>query len=1032
MILKRPFCFAVVIIALCCGATAWAQQVGSISGTVYDKDFGAPLGVVEVQLIEAEQQVKGNDEGGFRFGEVPPGTYTLVFTKEGYTRQVKANVVVTEGEITEVNIELAGDFEDMPEFVVQDIQIGGATEAGLIELRVESPQLMDSIGSDLMSRAGVGDAAGALRLVAGATVRDNKAVIRGLPDRYVSSQLNGVRLPSADAETRAVELDQFPSDVIESIQVSKTFTPDQQGDASGGAVNVVTKSIPDQDFIFEIGVGTSINTQVLGRDDFLNYKDGGISFLGDDKDRKDSINTPNDLSGLGLGVEEQNAPFNFSLDGTIGGRHTFDNDVTVGGLASLFYGRSSSFHDNGIDDKLESDGTDPSISNNPLTPVINERGSNFISNLFDITKGELEEQWGGLFTGGIEIEGHSLSVMYLLTHTTTDTAILAEDTRSKTYFFPGHDPDDPTTPGHGGDATIAPYVRNETISYVERKTESLQFSGDHTLPFPEFGIEGLVTILPPEIGWTLSQSTAIEDEPDKRQFGEVWYPETAGSFEDRFPFGNTINNPGPEDRVNPPEPAVHVPLRPGSSITFGNLQRIYQKIEEESDQLSLALKIPFEQWTGDKGFVKVGLFTDDVGRTYEQQTFTNLNQPVSSGSWEGPWEESLSDAVERGELFLFPVAASDQDINYSGDYEISAWYWMLDLPVTSWARLIGGIRYEKTDINIIAAPELRALVVLPETGASVQAFDLTTLERNISPTTGLPLGDAKFQQEDMLPSIGFSLTPLEGLSFRGSYTETIARQTFRELSPVVQQEFLGGDIFVGNPNLQAGAVKNYDLRIDYRPTTGTLLSASWFRKDITQAIEFVQRFSTEIGTFATAVNFPEGTLEGFEFEVRQSLGDLWDPLEGLSIGFNATLIDSVVKLSPEETALIGGTGVNVTQRNMANAPERLFNFNLMYDLERTGTQFGLFYTIQGDTLLVGHGTSTNGFVPPIFAKEYETLNFTVSQKLGENFKLSFKAKNLTNPEIQQIYRSAYTQDTVHKSYTKGIDLSLSISAKFEF
>ena len=72
------------------------------------------------------------------------------------------------------------------------------------------------------------------------------AVIRGLPDRYVSSQMNGVRLPTADEDKRAVELDQFPAAVIESIQVSKTFTPDQQGDASGGAVDVRLKGIPDE------------------------------------------------------------------------------------------------------------------------------------------------------------------------------------------------------------------------------------------------------------------------------------------------------------------------------------------------------------------------------------------------------------------------------------------------------------------------------------------------------------------------------------------------------------------------------------------------------------------------------------------------------------------------------------------------------------------------------------------------------------------------------------------------------------------
>src|SRR5262249_47657930 len=154
-------------------------------------------------------------------------------------RQVWPDVIVTSGALSDVDVEMSGEFTEMEEFVVQDIAPLAGTEAALLKLRFENPALLDSIGADTMQRAGVSDAAGALRLVTGASLANGKnAVIRGLPDRYVSSQLNGVRLPSADADKRAVDLDQFPVSVIESIQVTKTFTPDQQGDASGGAVDV--------------------------------------------------------------------------------------------------------------------------------------------------------------------------------------------------------------------------------------------------------------------------------------------------------------------------------------------------------------------------------------------------------------------------------------------------------------------------------------------------------------------------------------------------------------------------------------------------------------------------------------------------------------------------------------------------------------------------------------------------------------------------------------------------------------------------
>ncbi len=240
----------------CLGAVATAQQgqrAGSIRGVVLDKDFGAPLANAQVMIVESDKKVTTSDQGNFVFGDVPPGKYTLVFSKDGYVRQVKSDVVVSSGQLTDLSVSLAGDFTDMEEFVVQEAPpIGGSTEAGLLQIRAESPSLLDSISADLMSQAGASDAAGALRLVPGATVQDGKtAVIRGLPDRYVSSQMNGVRLPSADEDKRAVELDQFPSEVIESVRVSKTFTPDQQGDASGGAVDVRLKGIPDDPFFIK-------------------------------------------------------------------------------------------------------------------------------------------------------------------------------------------------------------------------------------------------------------------------------------------------------------------------------------------------------------------------------------------------------------------------------------------------------------------------------------------------------------------------------------------------------------------------------------------------------------------------------------------------------------------------------------------------------------------------------------------------------------------------------------------------------------
>ena len=116
---------------------------------------------------------------------------------------------------------------------------------------------------------------------------------------------------------------------------------------------------------------------------------------------------------------------------------------------------------------------------------------------------------------------------------------------------------------------------------------------------------------------------------------------------------------------------------------------------------------------------------------------------------------------------------------------------------------------------------------------------------------------------------------------------------------------------------------------------------------------------------------------------------------------------------------------------MTNAPEHLYNFYLTYDLASTGTQLALFYTVQGDTLVAGAGIANGRLVPSVYAREHDTLNLSITQKLGDHVRLQFQAKNLTNPSFETSYRHA-GDDVRKSSFTSGIDLSLSIGAEFTF
>jgi len=977
-----------------------AEQAGGIRGMVYDADFDAPLPAAQISIVETGQKVAAADAGNFVFSEVQPGTYTLVFSKEGYIRQVKANVVVSPGTMTELDASLAGDFTEMEEFVVQDLQVGAGSENALLDLRIESPSLMDSVGSELMSRAGAGDAASALKLVAGASVQDGKyAVIRGLPDRYVNSQMNGVRLPTADTDKRAVQLDQYPSAAIESIQVSKTFTPDQQGDASGGAVNIVLKGIPEERII-GLSSQYSWNTLVAGSD-FLTYKGGGVNFLGQE-DRKIPAD-PSNYEAAGVSTGDSPIDYKWSVAG--GDKYQFENGLKIGGFGSYFYERDSSYYDDGVKDSywlegpggrmVPQGGEDPQINNE------------FKTSLFDVTQSSEEVNWGGLGLFGVETENHFLSVLYMFTQNTEDKATLAENTRGKAYYFPGHDPYDPSTPGFIDDTDgdgegdtdfrlASPYLRAETLEYTERTTQTLQFRGRHKLPDLELGNVNVFMLGEPEVDWTVSTNDATLYQPDKRQLGSLWRP---GLPDQVTPWG-TISRP-----------AVYLPYQPAANVNIGNFQRIWKDVSESSDQYSLNLKTPFEQWTGDEGYFKFGVFNDEVNRTYEQDTFQNRVEDLPGGGTPSDWEEYWS------KTFDYPLYKSNYDIDYDGEQTISAWYYMADVPLNSYFNVVGGVRYERTEIGIINDPYDEASAKLIYPGSSgMQDYDPEK-------------ANVQFQQDDVLPSLGFVFKPIEPLSLRGSYSETVARQTFKELSPITQMEYLGGDVFVGNPELKMSSLKNYDLRADYTPYEGGLISASYFWKDITDPIEYVQRFADF--AYTTPRNYPDGKISGFEVEARQDLSRFWKRMEGVSVGANATLIDSEVTLPEDEKSLLESVNAPMSKRDMTNAPEYLYNFFATYDIKETGTQLALFYTIRGDTLVAGDGQSESFYIPSVYETEYGTLNFSLSQKLGEIWKLSFAAKNLLDPAIDTVYRSDYIGGDVTKgSYHRGMDFTIGLSATF--
>ena len=145
-----------VLVAMLTRSFSFAQESGgSIRGVIIDRDFEVALVGATVTLVETEREATTDEQGNYVFTGVAPGAYTLIFAREGYVRELRTDVVVRAGQLTDLDVSLSGEFTELEEFIVQDLlQLGTGTEAALLQLRFDSPSLLDSISSELMSRAG--------------------------------------------------------------------------------------------------------------------------------------------------------------------------------------------------------------------------------------------------------------------------------------------------------------------------------------------------------------------------------------------------------------------------------------------------------------------------------------------------------------------------------------------------------------------------------------------------------------------------------------------------------------------------------------------------------------------------------------------------------------------------------------------------------------------------------------------------------------------------------------------------------------
>jgi TonB-dependent receptor len=600
--------------------------------------------------------------GSYRIDALQPGTYTLVATMIGYSKMRIEAVQVKPGDVQKLDFSMSMEALQGKEVVVTAKAVRN-TEASLLKDRQKSKAVSDAVSAETISRSGSSNAAEAMKHVTGASVVDGKHVyVRGLGDRYTSTQLNGSELPSTNPYRRSAPMDLFPSNLVDNIVTVKSFTPDKPGNFSGGTVNIETKDFPEK-FSLAFSASSSYNDHTTFDDNMLGYDGSETDWLGYDDGTRDlpdllqqkSVEIP-DLGSaftdtdaavkLGqyskafnptIAPESMAPPLNQSYSFSIGNQFDLFKRP-LGVMASVSYKNNYSGYTDGVSGRWQ------------LTGDVAK--TNTLNNDYDLTdiKGVHDVLWGGM-----------LKVAYRLSHNhqIAFNSVYNQNGENTARYLFGSFP---------YDLDEESVYQTRVLQYNERTLRSFQLDGDHQL----LGLNGT------RLSWKASYHKAIQDEPDLRYF--------TSSYKDRERNGEVRRYYKIKENQPP--------------------SRYFRNMDEDHGEFKLDLSVPFSQWSGKSSTFKFGGMVAQKQRDFSERLFTFKQNPTYNynGNPNDLFSEDnvglLDSSGVINQFGLYTVEIYQPSSNYTGDRTISAGYAMVDMPLMERLRFIGGVRYETTDMEV--------------------------------------------------------------------------------------------------------------------------------------------------------------------------------------------------------------------------------------------------------------------------------------------------------------------------------------------
>jgi TonB-dependent receptor len=256
-------------------------QTAAIRGNVYDAISRDGLPGAYVAVNKTDLKRAANDKGNFEISGLAPGEYDVTIENIGYA-SITRHIVLHAGETFRLFAALNQNSKSLDEVTVVG-RSDREQESGSRDREKYAVNITNVISSQAMARSPDINAANVLQRMSGITVQRSSggdeayAVIRGMEPRYNNTLVNGIKIASPDSKNRFVQLDIIPSDILSSIEIHKSLTPDMEGDAIGGTVNMVVKDAP-QAASFKM-TGSIGYSQLFFDEKYIDFQKSGIQRL---------------------------------------------------------------------------------------------------------------------------------------------------------------------------------------------------------------------------------------------------------------------------------------------------------------------------------------------------------------------------------------------------------------------------------------------------------------------------------------------------------------------------------------------------------------------------------------------------------------------------------------------------------------------------------------------------------------------------------------------------------------------------------